>query len=133
MTTPEHPIGYDLLRNPRLNKGTAFSVAERHARGLEGRLPPAVTTIQLQVARRHAEIANLDNYLQKYLILSDLQARNETLFYAMLMSDPPPTCRSSIHRRSARRARSSGHIFSEALGIYLPINVRGRLKELLRK
>jgi malate dehydrogenase (oxaloacetate-decarboxylating)(NADP+) len=64
MTILEHPTGYDLLRNPRLNKGTAFSLAERRARGLEGLLPPTVTTIQLQVARRHAEIANLDDYLQ---------------------------------------------------------------------
>ena len=123
MTAPEHPTGYDLLRNRCLNKGTAFSVAERHARGLEGLLPPAVTTIQLQEARRHAEIANLDDYLQNTSFCQTCK-RNETLFYAMLMSDPPPTCRSSMHRRSARRARSSGHIFREARGIYLPISVR---------
>ena len=84
----EHPSGYDLLHDPRLNKGTAFTEAERRASGLEGLLPPAVTSIELQVARRHAEIANLDDDLQKYLVLSDLQARNETLFYAVLMSDP---------------------------------------------
>src|SRR6476646_12159959 len=86
--TTEHPIGYALLHNPRLNKGTAFTEAERRAYGLEGLLPPAVTKIELQVARRHAEIANLDNDLLKYLVLTDLQARNETLFYAVLMSDP---------------------------------------------
>ena len=51
-------------------------------------MPPAVTSIELQVARRHAEIANLDDDLQKYLVLSDMQARNETLYYAVLMSDP---------------------------------------------
>src|SRR5262249_22157050 len=83
---PENPCGYDLLRNPRLNKGTAFTEAERRACGLEGLLPPAVTTLELQVARRHAEIAALDDDLQKYLVLSDLQARNETLYYAVLMS-----------------------------------------------
>ena len=75
--TPERPSGYDFLRNPRLNKGTAFTEAERRACGLEGLLPPAVTTLELQVARRHAEIAALDDDLQKYLVLSDLQARNE--------------------------------------------------------
>src|SRR5499433_739189 len=90
MTAPsnEHPTGYDLLHSPRLNKGTAFTEAERRAYRLEGLLPPAVTNIELQVARRHAEIANLDDDLQKYLVLSDLQGRNETLFYAVLMSDP---------------------------------------------
>jgi malate dehydrogenase (oxaloacetate-decarboxylating)(NADP+) len=86
--TTEHPTGYALLHNPRLNKGTAFTEAERRAYGLEGLLPPAITNTELQVARRHVEIANLDNDLQKYLVLSDLQARNETLFYAVLMSDP---------------------------------------------
>ena len=79
---------YDLLHNPRRNKGTAFTAEERRARGIEGLLPPASLTIELQVARLHAELANLDNDLQKYLLLSDLQARNETLFYAVLMSDP---------------------------------------------
>ena len=50
-----HPLrGYALLHNPRLNKGTAFTEAERRAYGLEGLLPPAVTNIDLQVARRHA-------------------------------------------------------------------------------
>jgi malate dehydrogenase (oxaloacetate-decarboxylating)(NADP+) len=77
MTSPtsEYPTGYDLLRNPRLNKGTAFTQEERRAFGLEGLLPPAVTTMALQVARRHAEIAALENDLQKYLVLSDLQIR----------------------------------------------------------
>ena len=59
MSSENHPTGYDLLRDPRRNKGTAFTEAERRAWGLEGLLPPAVTTLELQVARRHAEIANL--------------------------------------------------------------------------
>ena len=88
MSGSTHPTGYDLLRNPRLNKGTAFTEAQRRAWGLEGLLPPAVTTLALQVARRHAEIAALQDDLQKYLVLSDLQTRNETLYYAVLMSDP---------------------------------------------
>ena len=72
--TTAQPTGYDRLRNPRLNKGTAFTEAERRAYGLEGLLPPAVTNIQLQVARRHAEIANLESDLQKYLVLSDCRS-----------------------------------------------------------
>jgi malate dehydrogenase (oxaloacetate-decarboxylating)(NADP+) len=71
----------------RFNKGTAFTEGERRALGLEGLLLPSVTTIEL-VARCHAEIAALDHDLQKYLVLTYLQARNETLYYAVLMSDP---------------------------------------------
>src|SRR5437764_11601289 len=67
-TMSGHPTGYDLLRNPRLNKGTAFTEAERRAFRLEGLLPPAVTTMALQVARRHTEIAALQDDLQKYLV-----------------------------------------------------------------
>jgi hypothetical protein len=87
-TADQRMTGYGLLHNPRLNKGTAFTDAERRAYGLDGLLPPTVLPIELQVARRHDEIAGLDDNLQKYLVLSDLQARNETLYYAVLMSDP---------------------------------------------
>ena len=127
----EQPIGYDVLRNPRLNKGTAFTEAERRKYRLEGLLPPAVTNIELQVARRHAEIANLDNDLQKYLVLSDLQARNETLFYAVLMSDPATYMPLVYTPTVGEACQKFAHIFREARGMYLPISARGRLREIL--
>src|ERR1700737_1118901 len=127
----EHPIGYALLHNPRSNKGTAFTAAERRAYGLEGLLPPAVTNIELQVARRHAEIANLDNDLQKYLLLSDLQARNETLFYAVLMSDPASFMPVVYTPTVGEACQKFDHIYREARGMYLPISARGRLREIL--
>src|SRR5882672_6259995 len=112
----DHLTGYDLLHNPRLNKGTAFTMAERRAWGLEGLLPPAVTGIDLQVARRHAEIADLDNDLLKYLVLSD-----------------PATYMPLVYTPTVGEAcQKFGHIFRQARGVYLPITARGRLKELLR-
>jgi malate dehydrogenase (oxaloacetate-decarboxylating)(NADP+) len=129
--TPGHPTGYDLLRNPRLNKGTAFTEAERREWGLEGLLPPAVTTMALQVARRHSELAALDDDLQKYLVLSDLQARNETLYYAVLMSDPATYMPLVYTPTVGEACQKFGHIFREARGMYLPISARGRLKEVL--
>jgi malate dehydrogenase (oxaloacetate-decarboxylating)(NADP+) len=123
--------GYALLRNPRLNKGSAFSEVERRAYGLEGLLPPVPTTLQLQVARIHAELGNLDNDLQKYLLLSDLQARNETLFYAVLMSDPATFMPLVYTPTVGEACQKFDHIFRAARGIYLPITARGRLKELL--
>ncbi|MEI9424138.1 NAD-dependent malic enzyme [Mesorhizobium sp. Cs1299R1N1] len=129
--TTEHPTGRSLLRNPRLNKGTAFSEAERGALGLEGLLPPAVSTIALQVARLHEEIAALDDDLQKYLVLSDLQTRNETLYYALLMSDPATYMPLVYTPTVGEACQKFGHIFRAPRGIYLPISARGRLKELL--
>src|SRR4051794_11421572 len=130
--TSEHPTGYELLRNPRLNKGTAFTAAERRDYRLEGLLPPAVTSIDLQVARRHAEIANLDDNLLKYLVLSDLQARNETLFYAVLMSDPAAYMPLVYTPTVGEACQKFGHIFRQARGLYLPITARSRVNELLR-
>jgi malate dehydrogenase (oxaloacetate-decarboxylating)(NADP+) len=123
--------GYELLHNPRLNKGTAFTEIERRAWGLEGLLPASVTNIELQVARRHAEIAALDDDLQKYLVLSDLQARNETLYYAVLMSDPAAYMPLVYTPTVGEACQKFGHIFREPRGMYLPINARGRLKEVL--
>ncbi len=131
MSGSTHPTGYNLLRNPHLNKGTAFTEAQRRAWGLEGLLPPAVTTLALQVARRHAEIAALQDDLQKYLVLSDLQTRNETLYYAVLMSDPATYMPIVYTPTVGEACQKFGHIFRAPRGMYLPISARGRLKQLL--
>ena len=129
--TAPRPSGYDLLHDPRHNKGTAFTESERRTYGLEGLLPPAVTSIELQIARRHAEIASLENDLQKYLVLSDLQARNETLFYAVLMSDPATYMPLVYTPTVGEACQKFAHIFRSARGMYLPITARGRLREIL--
>ena len=126
------PIGYALLHDPRLNKGTAFTEAERHEYGLEGLLPPAVTTIDMQVARRRAEIAGLSDDLQKYLVLSDLQARNERLFYAVLMSDPATYMPLVYTPTVGEACQKFAHIFRSARGMYLPISAKGRIERILR-
>src|SRR6202140_2442368 len=131
MSMPVAATGYDLLRNPRLNKGTAFIDEELHAGSIEGLLPPASITIELQVARLHAELANLDNDLQKYLLLSDLQARNETLFYAVLMSDPASFIPIVYTPTVGEACQKFDHVFREPRGMYLPIGARGRLREIL--
>jgi malate dehydrogenase (oxaloacetate-decarboxylating)(NADP+) len=71
------PKGYALLHNPFLNRGSAFTHTERTSNGIEGLLPPTVDTLELQIARIHLQLDSLDNDLQKYLVLSDLQTRNE--------------------------------------------------------
>jgi malate dehydrogenase (oxaloacetate-decarboxylating)(NADP+) len=131
---PNHPNGdrYDLLHNPRLNKGTAFTEAERREYGLEGLVPPAITTIDLQIARRRVEIVNLGDDLQKYLVLSDLQARNERLFYAVLMSDPATYMPLVYTPTVGEACQKFGHIFRSPRGMYLPISAKGRLQQILR-
>ena len=77
--------GFDLLNNPMLNKGTAFTGAERTDFALHGLLPPHVGTIEEQVARRLKALRALETGFQRYSFLRDLQDINETLFYALLV------------------------------------------------
>jgi malate dehydrogenase (oxaloacetate-decarboxylating)(NADP+) len=124
--------GATLLHDPRLNKGTAFPAEERQKLGLEGLLPPAVIPLELQVTRVHSEIDGLQDDLQKYLALSDLQARNERLFYAVLMSDPAKYIPLVYTPTVGEACQKFSGIFRATRGMYLPITARGRLQEILR-
>ncbi|MBN8900242.1 MAG: oxaloacetate-decarboxylating malate dehydrogenase, partial [Rhodospirillales bacterium] len=127
----DQATGYAILHDARRNKGSSFSAEERRTLGLEGLLPPGIGTLETQVARIHAELATLDDDLQKYLLLSDLQSRNETLFYAVLMSDPATFMPLVYTPTVGEACQKFDHVFRAARGIYLPISARGRLKELL--
>jgi malate dehydrogenase (oxaloacetate-decarboxylating) len=76
--------GYELLNDPLLNKGTAFTEAERDAFELHGLLPPHVATLDYQLQRRLDAFRKLGGDMQKYVFLRGLQDTNETLFYALL-------------------------------------------------
>ena len=77
--------GFDLLNQPMLNKGTAFSDEERDAFALHGLLPPHVGTLEDQAARRLKILRRFHTAFQGYAFLRDLQDTNETLFYALLV------------------------------------------------
>ncbi|SEV96854.1 NAD-dependent malic enzyme [Luteibacter sp. 329MFSha] len=123
--------GYSLLRDPRFNRGTAFPLEERKALGIEGLLPPAPSSLEHQIARIHLELSRLETDLLKYLLLSDLQARNETLYYAVLMSDPATFMPIVYTPTVGEACQKFDHIFRAARGVYLPISAKGRLNELL--
>src|SRR5690348_14921725 len=76
--------GPELLRDPLLNKGTAFSEHERDVYGLHGLLPPHVGTLEGQIDRRIKAFRSYDTPFERYVFLRALQDRNETLFYALL-------------------------------------------------
>ena len=77
--------GYQVLRDPALNKGTAFSAAERRALGLDGLLPPVVTTeLEPQLERAYAAYRAAPTDLAKHIYMWRLHDNNGTLFYALL-------------------------------------------------
>jgi malate dehydrogenase (oxaloacetate-decarboxylating) len=84
MTIETALSGYELLNDPLLNKGTAFSDAERDEFDLHGLLPPYVMSLDLQVERRLDALREIDTDLRKYVFLRGLQDTNEILFYAFL-------------------------------------------------
>ncbi len=77
--------GHALLENPLTNKGTAFTLEERAALGLNGLLPYHVSTLVEQVARRYENFTELQTDLAKYTFLNALQNRNEVLFYRFVL------------------------------------------------
>lgn len=79
--------GFTLLNHPRLNKGTAFTEEERDAFDLHGLLPPHIGTLEEQIQRRRAAFDAYETPFEKYTFMRDLQDINETLFYALILSD----------------------------------------------
>ena len=76
--------GRDLLNNPRLNKGTAFTESERDRFSLHGLLPPHVGTLEDQRERRLKGLKSLPAAIEKYRFMRNLQDSNETLFYSLI-------------------------------------------------
>ena len=72
---------HDILNNPFLNKGTAFTLEERKELGLIGLLPPYVQTIEEQAAQTYAQMQTKANDLGKRLFLMEIFNTNRTLFY----------------------------------------------------
>jgi malate dehydrogenase (oxaloacetate-decarboxylating) len=79
--------GYELLADPQLNKGTAFTESEREDFDLHGLLPPNVSTLDEQVSRRLQALRTYETDLERYAVLRELQDTNETLFYALLVGN----------------------------------------------
>lgn len=75
---PRCPVGPELLHDPALNKGTAFTQRERDKLGLRGLLPPHIHTQQEQVTRVLENFHKKPTPLEKYIYMVSLQDRNET-------------------------------------------------------
>ncbi|XP_041535583.1 NADP-dependent malic enzyme [Microtus oregoni] len=82
-----HQRGYLLTRDPHLNKDLAFTLEERQQLNIHGLLPPCFVSQEIQVLRVVKNFERLNSDFDRYLLLMDLQDRNEKLFYSVLMSD----------------------------------------------
>ena len=124
--------GFDVLHTPEINKGTAFTLAEREALGLTGLLPPTVLTIEQQAQRAYDLYLKQPDELAKNSFLAALQDRNETLFYYVLAAHVDemfpivytPTVGTAIQQYS--------HQFRRPRGVFLSIDKPEKVEESLR-
>jgi malate dehydrogenase (oxaloacetate-decarboxylating)(NADP+) len=126
------PRGIEILRNPALNKGTAFTEAERDALGLHGLLPPRVCTAEEQQARVLENLRRKSSALEKYIFLSELQERNETLFHRVLQDNLRELMPIIYTPTVGEACQGFGHIFRNPKGLYLSRFDKGRIAEVLR-
>ena len=128
----ELPKGSQILHEPLLNKGSAFSLKEREALHLNGLLPPRVLTIEQQKNRILENFNNKHNDLEKYIFLIALQDRNETLFYRTI-TDEIEVMMPIIYTPIVGEAcQKYGHIFRRPRGLYISKNDKGNIRNILK-
>src|SRR4051812_32832702 len=124
--------GAALLRNPLLNKGTAFTEKERESLGLRGLLPPHVHTQEEQAERYLAHLRKLPDPLEKFIDLNALHDRNEALFFRVVGENPDEIMPLIYTPTVGLACQRFGHIFQRPRGIFVTANDRNRIAELLR-
>ena len=126
------PGGTALLGNSLLNKGTAFSEEERDAFGIRGLLPPRIFGMEAQVDRALGQLRRKPNDLEKYIFLTTLQHRNETLFYRLLLDHLEDLMPIIYTPTVGQACLEYGSIFRKPRGLWLTRHDKGHLAEILR-
>ncbi|KAJ0714305.1 putative malate dehydrogenase (oxaloacetate-decarboxylating) (NADP(+)) [Helianthus annuus] len=124
--------GHTLLRDPRHNKGLAFTERERHAHYLTGLLPPIISTQELQEKKVMQMIRQYEVPLQRYIAMIDLQERNEQLFYKILIDHVEELLPVVYTPTVGEACQKFGSIFRRPQGLYISLKDKGQVLEVLR-
>jgi len=127
-----YPTGPALLRDPLLNKGTAFTDAERDALGVRGLLPPAVITQDQQVARVLDNLRRQPTDLDKFISLNALRDRNETLFFRVVIDHPDEIMPLIYTPTVGLACQRFAQIFQRPRGMWVSAADRGHIAAVLR-
>ncbi|KAK3140541.1 hypothetical protein QOZ80_5AG0402370 [Eleusine coracana subsp. coracana] len=124
--------GYTLLRDPRHNKGLAFSEAERDAHYLRGLLPPAYASQELQEKKLMHNLRQYTVPLQRYIAMMDLQERNERLFYKLLIDNVEELLPVVYTPTVGEACQKYGSIYRRPQGLYISLKDKGKILEVLK-
>ncbi|CAN6331647.1 unnamed protein product [Urochloa humidicola] len=124
--------GYTLLRDPRHNKGLAFSEAERDAHYLRGLLPPALASQELQEKKIMHNLRQYTVPLQRYIAMMDLQERNERLFYKLLIDNVEELLPVVYTPVVGEACQKYGSIYRRPQGLYISLKDKGKILEVLK-
>ena len=124
--------GTDVLHNPKINRSTGYTEAERKALGLVGLVPDVTESIETQLSRVLLQLEEKATDLDRFIYLMNLLDTNETLFYRTLMSDPARFFDIVYDPTIAEACLKFDHILRRPRGMYLSITRRGHVKEVLR-
>ena len=126
------PFGISLLRDPTLNKGTAFTEEERQALGLRGLLPPRVHTQEEQMRRVLGNFHRKSSDLERYIFMIALQDRNEALFYRVVLDHLEEMMPIIYTPTVGLACQEYGHIFRRPRGLYISMRDAGRIAKVFQ-
>ncbi|MCL4122650.1 UNVERIFIED_CONTAM: hypothetical protein GTU68_000379 [Idotea baltica] len=129
---PSMVRGIDYLRDPRLNKGMAFTLEERQVLGIHGLIPPRFKTQEEQVDLCRKNVARYQESLNKYIYLSSLQDRNERLFYRLLSENVEEYMPIVYTPTVGLACQKFGLIFRRPRGLFISIHDQGHVYDVLR-
>ena len=121
--------GMAVLTTPFLNKGTAFTVAEREALGLNGLLPSVVSTLEAQVTAAYTQYQRLPDALSKNIYLTALHDRNEVLFFRLFSENLREMIPIVNDRTVGLAMQQYHHECRRPRGVYLSINHADAIEE----
>jgi len=126
-------FGRDLLREPLLNKGTAFSSEERKVFELEGLLPHQVLDIEKQACRVYKNINLFKDPLKKFVALAALQDRNEHLYFYLLQKHLEEFLPIVYTPTVGLATQKYSHVFQRGRGVWITPESAGSVAKILHR
>lgn len=129
---PSHIMGIDHLRDPRLNKGLAFTLEERQALGIHGLQPARYKSQEEQLELCRISVLRYQEDLNKYLYLTELHDRNEKLFFRLLSENVELLMPIVYTPTVGLACQKFGLIYRRPRGLFITINDRGHCYDVIK-